>query len=333
MYVIIKKRKINFMKNYKCVLLNDINFDRKKLLTKITGIFLATTLLLNPSISMAKDINFENPETIKNVVLKRENNIYNYSDFVKNKKSGIHNTEFGDIAFYFNDVNKQDFIDELLSKYNISDDSNVKHAFTRMSSKNQPEIFFMKIRYFEEGEEKILKLIKFETGSDFGDEIDIENKKNFESFKKRYRSFKMLHENFEEFVLLHEIFHAPEFIWKERTSVQEFFSDISSVMTIGIEKNLNYNEVIKMANEIRRKRERDLSIYNSHDHYNSDLYSYDVFKKILPSEKDFYKLKLEYESEKNKNKHLSVIADFLTEQINSHSKIKINKLTKNNNLI
>ncbi len=317
-----------------CIFLKDNEDIIKKLKTKAKIISLAVLMGLSLSACQSTssvEYNFKETNQIEQVVEKK--NIENAFDikeqvsFIKERKNGFYDTGFGEVGFYFDNKDSASFLEEIKEKYDIDDLTTIEYAISPRSEQKQPEIHFMRIPYGKEG--KFLKIIKFDTGNAEGNEIDLKNFEDYNRFKGSWSNFDIAHDNFEEFVLMHELFHAPEYIWEKSTNLREFFADMGSVLSISLEKDFTYKKMRDFANEIRIKRGRDLSIYRLGSHYNEDLFTYDTFKNILPTENEFKEMARVYKSKKiNDGSELNLISDFLITKINN-----VDKIVKNNQQI
>lgn len=270
--------------------------------------------------------NFELPSnaTIVQEVKKENSFIQDYKSFVKEKQNGIHNTGFGEVAFVFSLQNQQMLLDNLKSTYGINDTSIVQMAIAPRSDKKQPEIHFMRIPY---GEGQYIKIIKYDEGNEHGNEREEEIFENYERFKDSFSYYESLENHFEDFVILHELFHSPEFIWQKESNVREFFADYGAILTVGINKDLPYDEVREMLEDNRKKRERFYDKTRSTSHFSTDLFNWDRYKKIMPSEEEYAKLKQDYkEYAKDSNTPYNFIANYVAERMNPFIKDESQKI-------
>ncbi len=293
---------------------------------KMTAAALLVTNSLNVNAQKSEINDFELP-TNANIVqeTKKYNNfIKDYHTFVSEKQNGVHNTGFGEVTFVFSLQNQEMLLNNLKSTYGIKDTSIIQMAIAPRSDKKQPEIHFMRIPY---GEGQYLKIIKYDEGNEHGNEREEELAENFEKFKDGFSYYESLDKHFEDFVVLHELFHSPEFIWKKESSVREFFADYGSILTIGINKELPYEEVREMLEENRQKRERFYDKTRSTSHFSIELFNWDRYKKIIPSEEEYNKLKQDYkEYSKNSDTPYNFIANYVAERMNPFIKDENQKI-------
>ncbi len=314
---------------FKIALLEEYSTEISKKITmslKMTAAALLVANSLNVNACQNDNHEFELPANASVVQeIKKDNNfVKDYHSFVKEKQNGIHKTGFGDVAFVFSLQNQEMLLDNLKSTYGIKDTSIVQMAIAPRSDKNQPEIHFMRIPY---GEGQYIKIIKYDEGNENGNEREEEISENFEKFKDGFSYYESLEKNFEDFVVLHELFHSPEFIWKKESNVREFFADYGSILTIGINKDLPYEDVKEMLQENRKKRERFYDQTMSTSHFSIELFNWDRYKKIIPSEEEYKKLKQDYkEYSKNSDTPYNFIANYVAERMNPFIKDETQKI-------
>lgn len=272
--------------------------------------------------------NLEMPEQSNLIEIHKKQTIINdYKTFIQEKQNGIHNTGFGEVTFVFSLQNQEMLLKNLKHTYGISDTAPVEYAISPQSGKKQPEIHFMRVSY---GENKYLKIIKYDQGFESGSDTDKKNFEDYEKFKDGFSHYETLEKNFEDFVVIHELFHSPEFIWSKLSTVREFFADYGSILTVGINKDLSYNEVNEMLLENRIKRKRYFEKTKQNSHYSEELFEWHIYKKIIPTEEEYKKLKEDYKKyEKNADTPYNFIANYVAERMNpfiedENQKIKTN---------
>lgn len=266
---------------FKIALLEEYSTEISKKITmslKLTAAALLVANSLNVNACQNDTHTFELPTNASIVQgIKKDNNfIKDYHTFVSEKQNGIHNTGFGDVAFVFSLQNQEMLLNNLRSTYGIEDTSIVEMAIAPRNEKKEIAIYFIRIPY---GDGQYLKIIKYDEGNEYGNQKEKDNFKYYNKFKDGFSYYETLDKHFEDFVILHELFHSPEFIWKKETSVKEFFSDYGAILTVGINKDLPYEEVQEMLNENRQKRERFYNKTRSTDHFSIELFNWDRYKK------------------------------------------------------
>lgn len=272
--------------------------------------------------------NLEMPEQSNVIEIHKKQTIINdYKTFVQEKQSGIHNTGFGEVTFVFSLQNQEMLLQNLKNIYGISDMDQVEYAISPQSGKKQPEIHFMRVSY---SEDKYLKIIKYDQGLESGSDIDKKHFEDYEKFKDGFSHYETLEKNFEDFVVLHELFHSPEFIWSKLSTVREFFADYGSILTVGINKDLSYKDVNEMLLENRVKRKRYVDKTKQSSHYSEELFEWDRYKKIIPTEEEYKKLKEDYKKyEKTAETPYNFIANYVAERMNPFIEDKQQKIKTN----
>lgn len=314
---------------FKIALLEEYSTEISKKITmslKMTAAALLVANSLNVNACQNDNHEFELPANASVVQeIKKDNNfVKDYHSFVKEKQNGIHKTGFGDISFVFSYQNQQMLLDNIKSTYGINDTSIVEMAIAPRNEKKEIAIYFIRIPY---GDGQYLKIIKYDEGNEYGNQKEKDNFKYYNKFKDGFSYYETLDKHFEDFVVLHELFHSPEFIWKKETSVKEFFSDYGAILTVGINKDLPYSDVRDMLEENRQKRERFYEKTKSTSHFSPDLFNWERYKKIMPSEEEYAKLKQDYkEYSKNSNTPYNFIANYVAERMNPFIKEESQKI-------
>lgn len=314
---------------FKIALLEEYSTEISKKITmslKMTAAALLVANSLNVNACQNDNHAFELPSNASVVQeIKKDNNfVKDYHSFVKEKQNGIHKTGFGDVTFVFSLQNQEMLLDNLKSTYGIKDTSMVQMAIALRSDKNLPQIHFMRIPY---GEGQYIKIIKYDEGNEHGNQKEKDNFKYYNKFKDGFSYHQTLNKNFEDFVMLHELFHSPEFIWKKETSIKEFFADYGAILTIGINKDLPYSDVRDMLEENRKKKQMFYKNTMISSHFSSELFNWVRYKKIIPSEEDYAKLKQDYkEYSKDSNTPYNFIANYVAERMNPFIKDESQKI-------
>lgn len=290
----------------------------------IVALLIASTL--NPV--EADEIDIELPNTLieKSIIeVNTDKVIMDYDTIIKEKKDGIYNTGLGEVALIFSLQNKDLFLQNLKMTYGLEDTSEVEYALRPQVSGGSPEIRFMRIAYGDKENPSYIKLVKYDQGAENGNHIDEYNSIQYKNMKNGFSRYDSLNKNLEEFIMYHEIYHSPQIMWNKKMSLSEFFADYSAILTIGLNNDMNYEEVKKMLSQNRQKRKSDALQQGDNDHFSEKLYNLNTFKKIIPNEEEFNDLKDKYKKAlKESDKPLMEIAKFVSKKMNKYSDESIN---------
>lgn len=192
-------------------------------------------------------------------------------------KTDIYYTPFVDnLTVSFENHIPEEFFNKILQHHDVSISNYpiIERTFGENVLRQQPEIFFTKIFYTDnQGEKQELSAIKF-----------LDEGRYFKKFKAKFSNYKITSDNFNEFVFLHELFHAEREGWMTEigTNVGEYFSDISAVLGISIKNNYSYEVFKHFLESIEKSRKPDHNYGNSH--YNPQLWN---DNSIIPSHDEY----------------------------------------------
>lgn len=204
------------------------------------------------------------------------------------------------------------FNDDLIVNYNINSNSDYNMIEDiKNSSNDYSDIMISKLEGAENGTQGIdymkstyvfrfthqgetISGIKFNDGT-----------QDYDDFKANFSRYKILSKNFDLFVSMHELFHLDESMKDEMIgSTKEFFSDVSSVISISVENGYGYEIFEDFLDEVMYARRSDAKRKGFHGHYSYDLWS--KIKSIMPKQDEYEDLR-KIHAENNKNNVQEII--------------------------